>query len=121
MGWRMSWTGRIGLALVLIGIGLPFAWERWVATRTWVPLNIPISLAPGHVKTPEFEINLESSFWVSIEVERKFDYAGVPCLLAFGAELECKNRPGVVGISWLLSDGGKEIAHGHSDSDHAVI
>jgi len=42
------------------------------------PQNIPISLAPGHVKTPEFEINLESSFWVSIEVERKFDYAGVP-------------------------------------------
>jgi len=112
----MPLTTRIGVALVLIGVALHVGWARWAATRTWVPLDVPISLSRGHTRTGEFKINLESKYWMEIEVERKFDFDGVPCMLGFGFH-ECKDTRGVLRASWLLSNNGQSVACG--DTDHA--
>jgi hypothetical protein len=116
MTMRMPLAARIGVALILIGVALHVGWARWAATRTWVPLDIPIPLSRGHMKTGEFKINLESTYWMEVEVERKFDFDGVPCLLGFGFD-ECKNTPGVLKASWSLSNEGRVVARG--DTDHA--
>src|SRR6266571_4926391 len=106
MAMRMPLAARIGVALILTGVALHVGWARWAATRTWVPLDIPIPLSRGHIKTGEFKINLESTYWMEVEVERKFDFDGVPCLLGFGFD-ECKNIPGVLKALWSLSNEGR--------------
>jgi hypothetical protein len=100
--------------LVLVGIALPLGWQRWWDTRTWVALDMPISLARGHIKSNEFEINLQGGYRIYIEVERKFDYEGVPCLLGLGFP-ECRNSPGIVKATWSVLDGAQEIARGYSE------
>jgi len=114
MSWRLSRSGWVGLALVLVGIALPLGWQRWWDTRTWVALDMPISLARGHIKSNEFEINLQGGYRIYIEVERKFDYEGVPCLLGLGFP-ECRNSPGIVKATWSVLDGAQEIARGYSE------
>lgn len=114
MGWRLSRSGWVGLALLLVGIALPLGWQRWLDTRTWVALDMPISLGRGHIKSSEFEINLEGGYRIYVEVERKFDYEGVPCLLGLGFP-ECRSKPGVVKATWSVLNGQEEIASGSSE------
>jgi biopolymer transport protein ExbD len=101
--------------LLVFAIGLPLGWQWWLSTRTWVPLEMPISLATGHIMSPEFEINWQRWYSVYLEVDRKFDYEGVPCLL--GLTYQCKDpeNHGVVKMAWSLTESGKEIARGSSE------
>jgi hypothetical protein len=75
---------------------------------------MPISLARGHIKSNEFEINLQGGYTIYIEVERKFDYEGVPCLLGFELP-ECRNNRGVVKSTWSVWNEQEEIASGNSE------
>jgi biopolymer transport protein ExbD len=82
---------------------------------------VPISLSRGHTRTPEFEINLESSFWVYVEVERKFDPEGVPCMLGYHCAT-CKTALNdFVPVSWSLSDHGRVVATGNGDPGHGML
>jgi biopolymer transport protein ExbD len=118
---RVPLTSRISLVFILIGVALYAGHRYWVATRTWVPLDMPISLSRGHIRTGEFEINLEGSFWVYVEVERKFDFDGVPCLLGYGFD-NCEETPhGVLKVSWTLSEQGRVVAKGTSDSTEDML
>jgi biopolymer transport protein ExbD len=69
-----------------------------------VPLQIPISLAQGHIRTAEFKINLEVFYELYIEFEPVFgdgSVAGVHCPTP---------RPRTV---WFLSKGGQVVANGN--------
>ena len=82
---------RIGMALLLIAAAIYGGWEWWMATRTWVPLDIPVSLARGHIRSPEFKINLDAGFWIFVEVETKVDDEGVSCLTGYTSDYCSKN------------------------------
>lgn len=58
----------LGIALVIIGIGLQTGFQRWYATRTLTPVNIPISLAPGQT-TKTFNVNLTGTYHVNIHLD----------------------------------------------------
>jgi biopolymer transport protein ExbD len=107
---------RIGVALILIAAGIYGGWEWWMATRTWVPLDMPVSLAQGHVRSPEFKINLEAGFWIFIEVETKVDDDGVSCLTGFASDYCSKNGVRELHASWTLSDAGRIVARGSTNS-----
>jgi hypothetical protein len=57
----------IAVALIFLGIGLPVGYQYWMNTRTFVALDVPVSLSRGHIKTPDFEINLEGWYeiWIN--------------------------------------------------------
>ncbi|HXN47503.1 MAG TPA: hypothetical protein VN893_12730, partial [Bryobacteraceae bacterium] len=57
-----AWTRGVGLALILLGIGWYGVWSRWAYARIWRPLDAPVSLSPGHIRSPEFEINTQSLY-----------------------------------------------------------
>jgi biopolymer transport protein ExbD len=109
MSRRLWWLGGIGLVLILIGIALPAGFHEWMQTRNWVALEIPISMAPGHIRTPEFEINVEGDYWIYVDVDREFMPDVVGCLLGLGWP-GCGNHSSVIQTSWSVTDGGKEIA-----------
>jgi biopolymer transport protein ExbD len=107
---------RIGVALILIASAIYGGWEWWMATRTWVPLVMPVSLARGHIRSPEFKINLDAGFWIFVEVETKVDDEGVSCLTGYTSDYCLKNGVRELRASWTLSDRGRVVARGSTES-----
>jgi biopolymer transport protein ExbD len=107
---------RIGIALILIAAAIYGGWEWWMATRTWVPLDMPVSLAQGHIRSPEFKINLDAGFEIFVEVETKVDDEGVSCLTGYTSDYCLKNGVRELRASWTLSDAGRVVARGSSES-----
>ncbi len=61
---------------------------------------MPVSLSPGHIRTPEFTINVESGYWVEIAPQPDPTAGGSYCAPSFG---------------WSLSNRGRVIASGRSN------
>jgi hypothetical protein len=112
-------TWRVGTAFLSVGIVLYGTWALWIATRTERPVNIPISMAVGHLRTPEFKLNLNAPYTIEIEVQKTIPFDALNCLLGMAltsTELkECRDRPSVVNASWILTSGGKAVARGSSN------
>ena len=68
---RMPTAARVWISAFLICVGLVLfpAYHHWFATRTWTPVDIPISLAPGHVKTGDFHVNVHAVYYVGIDFQ----------------------------------------------------
>ncbi len=115
---RLPLSVRVGLLLISIGIAAYGSWTYWAATRIWVPLYVPISLSKGHIRTAQFKINVKSTYSIEIEVDREFDFEGVPCLIGYH---QCENNPAVLNASWSLSNGERVLAHGKSDVDRGSM
>jgi len=62
---RLSWTAKAGIALIVAPCLWLGTWAVWHYTRNWIPVDIPISLSRGHVRTAEFKINVESDYSMS--------------------------------------------------------
>ncbi len=107
---------RIGVLLILIAAAIYGGWEWWMATRTWVPLDMPVSLAQGHIRSPEFKINLDAGFWIFVEVETRVDDEGVSCLTGYTSDYCSKNGIRELRASWTLSDAGKVVARGSTEN-----
>jgi hypothetical protein len=68
----------VGLIIILASLILILSARHWYATRIFVPLDQPISLAQGHIATPEFKTNFSGDYYVYIKFDR--NYAGhTPC------------------------------------------
>ncbi|MGC2184488.1 MAG: hypothetical protein WA637_14505 [Terriglobales bacterium] len=61
---RSAWTG---IGLLLLGIAWFTSIQHWMATRTFTPVDIPISLAPGQTRTGSFLINLEGEYQIRLD------------------------------------------------------
>jgi len=112
---RVPLRARIGLLLILIAAALYGGYMWWMATRTWVPLNMPLSLAQGHIRSPEFKINLDAAFWIFVEVETKPDPHGVACLIGYRDDYCRKNTVPELRASWKLTDSGRSVAQGSTE------
>ncbi|HMD70497.1 MAG TPA: hypothetical protein VKF41_04100 [Bryobacteraceae bacterium] len=99
---RLPWSVRTGLALILGGAACFGGWIWWDATRIWVPLDVPISLSPGHIRTPEFKINLEAKYWIELEMEQGCDFEDRACLGGYW-------RRSPLSIPWTLSSAGRAV------------
>ena len=58
----------IAAALIVCPIVTLVGYKRWIDTRTFNPLDIPVSLSQGHFKTPEFYVNLKGQYAAKISV-----------------------------------------------------
>jgi biopolymer transport protein ExbD len=94
---RMPTAARIWVSAFLLCAGLLLfpTFNRWVETRTWVAVDMPISLAPGHVRTGSFPVNLNSDYQIVIELD---DYP-------YGNEPECEEYKVIQTHWWLYRDG----------------
>jgi hypothetical protein len=72
MGLRVPRLSYIAVGIILSGIVLPQAHLHWLETRTFVPLDMPVSLSRGDIKTPEFSVNLKGWYQIVIWVDGDF-------------------------------------------------
>jgi hypothetical protein len=112
---------RAGLILVAAGIALYGTWVLWLRTRTERPVDIPISMAAGHVRTSEFKLNLNAPFTIMIDVQKTIPFETLNCLLGTASARastdigDCPDTPSVVKASWVLSSEGQTVARGSSE------
>ena len=78
---RVPFTVLYGFGLILLGVGCYAGVERWMSTRIVYPLDIPISLAAGHIRTGPFRLNLRADYnvFISIPDSWQWDQAHPEC------------------------------------------
>jgi biopolymer transport protein ExbD len=64
---RIPGSVKIGITLIVLGAGCYFGVQRWMSTRIVHPVDMPISLAKGHIRTGPFRLNLKTNYWVTID------------------------------------------------------
>jgi hypothetical protein len=118
---RLQGTNLVGVIFLVVGVGVSGTWVLWLTTRTDRPVNIPMSMAIGHVRTSEFKLNMSAPYTIGIEVQKTIPFDTLNCLLGMAmarastALEECPDRPSVVKASWVLTSDGQTVAQGSSD------
>ena len=109
----------IGIFLIVAGPAVFGARALWSATRTFVPVSVPVSLTIGHIRSPVFKINLRSRYLIQIEAHKKIPYDILNCLMGVGDEQpqRCKATPSVIDVSWVLSSKGAVVSRGSSENN----
>jgi biopolymer transport protein ExbD len=69
--WLLRMTGT-AIVLCAAGILLYSGFRYWLSTRTFTALDVPISLKPGHIRTPSFNINLRGLYYIGIGPDHRF-------------------------------------------------
>lgn len=67
--WRLAYLS-VGIALA--AIVLPQVYRLWLGTRTFVALDMPVSLSKGEIRTPDFSVNLKGWYHVAVWVDSDF-------------------------------------------------
>jgi len=108
---------KVGAGFILSALAAMSVWAIWSETRTWVPVDMPVSLTVGHIRTREFKINQNAFYEIEIEAERNIPFQTLNCLL--GVESiepnRCQDTPSVIRASWTLTNNGIAVARGSSD------
>lgn len=59
----------VAAALIICPLIALVGYKQWLETRTFNPLNIPVSLSRGHIRTPDFYINLKGRYQAQINAD----------------------------------------------------
>lgn len=100
MRLRVPLSVAIGIGLILLGIGGRAAIDHWMSTRIVYPVDIPVSLAPGHIRTGPFRLNLDANYSVYLVpgTDWRWDSAHRQC-----------NPYGHLQTRWVLYEKGKVV------------
>jgi len=87
------------------------------------PLSLPVSLAPGTIRAPEFKTDIE--YWdygIVIDFETKVDRQRMDCFVGGEANPDqCGGIPNLIDISWELFEGERVAFQGNSGSTPGMI
>lgn len=72
---------RAAIATLALGFAVFGGVHWWVATRILVPLDTPLSLAPGHRQSDEFQLNVEAFFYIDVRLPYGGDCDGENLLI----------------------------------------
>ncbi len=106
---RLKRTGWIGVALIVIGVVPLICWTVWFRTRTWCPVDMPVSLAQGsHFSTGEFAVNMNVQYEIQVASENKIPLDTLECLLGTRNPAGC-SVPSALRLRWVLFSDGKSL------------
>jgi hypothetical protein len=105
------------LVLMFVGATLFGGWVLWVKTRIIRPVEMPVSMSPGHIRSPEFTVNLDAVYLIEIAADKnRIPADTLHCLLGYKLlDSDCANTPSVVWASWVLSNNRQIVVRGSSD------
>src|SRR5260370_24041888 len=63
----------LGIPLLASAILVSWGTSHWFQTRTFDPVDMPVSLDHGPIRTGEFDINLRETYWMSIQTDHSAD------------------------------------------------
>ena len=72
MGFRLPRITYLSVAVILAGLVVPQVYWRWLETRTFVALDMPVSLSRGEIRTADFSINVRSWYHITLWLDGDF-------------------------------------------------
>lgn len=104
---RQFWTAAVVLALML-------EWPQIGQSRgTGIPIDMPISLAVGRVKSPGFKVK-NGAYGIMIRVKRRLSLDVIDCMLGIkfsSDEPDCGKEPALQ-ANWTLWSDGQIVKRG---------
>jgi hypothetical protein len=98
---RLPLTAKAGIVLIAGPCLWLASWTLWHYTRSWEPVDIPISLSPGHIST-SIKIKFESDYAIYLGT-RGEEYVRVPCS---GGSGECYLNLTTIQTRWSIGSRG---------------
>ncbi len=100
---RISRMGQISLVVIAVGTALLVYYIHSLAPRRAdVVLDIPVSLSPGHIRTGDVRVALDTMYYAYIELHT-----------AYSKRVGCDPYD-VLATRWTLSDGEHVVEQGSS-------
>jgi hypothetical protein len=89
-------------------------WPLQLLHRTREPVNMPISLAVGHVTTPEFKV-IKDRYIILVVAKKRLPFDELVCMIGMfpSNEGKCHDKP-LVQADWTVSSNGRIVAQGAS-------
>jgi len=112
--------GLIGgtLAMLFLAPGVSVGGSK-VHKYRYSEIDMPVSLAVGTVRTPEFAVKHEAYF-IMIQAEKRLPYVDMKCMMGLTAGptegSECKKEP-VLKADWTVLDGEHVVAQGSNRTE----
>lgn len=82
-------------------------------------VDMPVSLAVGTVRTPEFAVK-HKAYFIMIQAEKRLPYVDMKCMMGLTAGptegSECNKEP-VLKAEWTVLDGGHIVAQGSNRTE----
>ena len=100
MRLRVPRAVPIGIGLILLGVGGRKAIDHWMSTRIVHPVDMPVSLARGHIRSGTFRLNLDTDYWVEVNPGTDWRWGSVHPNCDPYLHLETR---------WMLYKGGKVV------------
>jgi hypothetical protein len=117
-------TGRTWAGIIIMASGLLFygAWVLWNITLGVRPVVIPVSLAEGTVRTPEFKVHLNSYYIIKVQAKKRIPLDRLDCMMGISlGPLDPNNcKEGVEPLlqaEWTLWSEDRIVDRGSSE-DH---
>jgi hypothetical protein len=98
---RMPVAGRVGVVALIIGLASSIGSGYWLATRNCVPVDIPISLSKGHIRSGDFHLNVPGEYVAFVALDEP---AGDSCPAYLPFQ-----------VRWQLSHDGSVIERSDGD------
>lgn len=72
---------RLALSFLFFALTVYFSTGHWLKSRTFVPLDYPVSLEARQLKSPPFQINLSETYFASLDLDYSVEdwYQNNPC------------------------------------------
>jgi hypothetical protein len=127
---RISRLQLLGIVCGVLAV-FAFASTAWAAGPCFrckiVPVNMPVSLAVGTVRTPEFRVT-DTDYKIMIRVKRGLPLPKLECMMGIRMSGEPDRCPTfhldtVLEAEWTALDGGNVVAHGvvHARDDMMAV
>jgi hypothetical protein len=112
----MTLKAKAGIALIVLGFGTFGFWTWWKNTRTFVPVDAPISLTAGQTVTKDFQLNFDGSYLVEIEADKSLPSTTLRCLMGVPTDAtQCNETPSALDVNWIVSSRSQPIKSGASN------
>ena len=96
----MKWPlhTKIGFSLILVGLAPFIVVELMAHAHNWTPVDAPVVLKPGEFRSPEFKIDLDGRYVVSLAADQLSgdDLTKEHCMMEVGSKWDCHD------VKWTL-------------------
>jgi len=113
---RPTQHSRVGVLALVLGVALSVTIYIWSEMMNAVPLDIPVSLSVGHVRTPDFKTSVDIPYDIDIAFDSGIPLDKLNCLIGMNWQSvqACTDQPSVLNVNWTLVRDGQNIASGSS-------